>query len=34
MDGFKVKEQMNPLLLAKLKNNERKRARNTDSNNP
>ena len=34
MDSFKVKEQVSPLLLAKLEHNKRKRARNTDNNNP
>lgn len=34
MDSFIVQEQISPLKLAKLEQNKRKRARNTDNNNP
>lgn len=34
MDSFIVQEQVSPLLLAKLEQKKRKRARNSDNNNP
>jgi transcriptional regulator with XRE-family HTH domain len=34
MDSFKIQEQVSPIQLAKLEQQKRKRARNTDNNNP